>query len=196
MAPTQDALVVRQDADSHKRQLDVMKWGLVPAFTKDLKTARKPINARAETVASSGMFKAAFARRRCLVPAAAYYEWRDDPEGKVPFAVARLDGDPVAFGGIWEAWTSPDGETLRTFATMTTDANRQLSTIQLRMPVIIERADWPVWLGEADGDIEALPRPTAEKVLRVWPVDKKVGNVRNDGPELLEPHPAESPALL
>jgi putative SOS response-associated peptidase YedK len=148
MAPTQDALVVRWDPESKERHLEVLKWGLVPSFTKNLKKARKPINARSETVATSGMFKAAFAQRRCLVPAAAYYEWRDDPAGKMPFAVARLDGDPVAFGGIWEAWSSPDGETLRTFSTITTNANRQLSAIQPRMPVIIEEADWPIWLGE------------------------------------------------
>ena len=83
-----------------ERHLDALKWGLVPYFTKDLKKARKPINARSETIAKSGMFKAAFAERRCLVPAPAYYEWRDDPDGKTPFAVARIDGEPVVFGGI------------------------------------------------------------------------------------------------
>ena len=97
MAPTMDAPVVRLvDGERH---LDALKWGLVPYFTKDLKKARKPINARSETIAKSGMFKAAFAERRCLVPAPAYYEWRDDPDGKTPFAVARIDGDPVVFGG-------------------------------------------------------------------------------------------------
>ena len=124
----------------------------MPYFTKDLKKARKPINARSETIAKSGMFKAAFAERRCLVPAPAYYEWRDDPDGKTPFAVARIDGEPVVFGGIWERWKSPEGEILQTFATITTDANRQLAGIQDRMPVIIEREDWPLWLGEAEGD--------------------------------------------
>jgi putative SOS response-associated peptidase YedK len=125
MAPTQDALVVRWDLESKERHLDVLRWGLVPYFTKDLKTARKPINARSESVATSGMFKAAFGHRRCLVPAAAYYEWRDDPEGKAPLAVGRLDSDPVAFGGIWEAWIAPDGETLQTFSTITKAATRQ-----------------------------------------------------------------------
>ena len=110
MAPTRDAPVVRLSRDG-ERHLDALKWGLVPYFTKDLKKARKPINARSETIAKSGMFKEAFAKRRCLVPAPVYYEWRDDPEGKTPFAVARVDGDPVAFGGIWEAWKSPEGET-------------------------------------------------------------------------------------
>jgi putative SOS response-associated peptidase YedK len=197
MAPTQDALVVRRHPETEQRHLDILQWGLLPHFTKDPKKARKPINARGETVATSGMFKAAFAKRRCLVPATVYYEWRDDPEGKMPFAVARLDGDPVAFGGIWEAWHSPDGEVLRTFSTITTDANRQLFDIQPRMPVIIEKPDWPLWLGEVEGEVSALLRPAPENVLRVWPIDKKVGNVRNDGPELLEPHePQETQALL
>lgn len=184
-------------ASNGQRHLDVLKWGLVPYFTKDLKKARKPINARSETVATSGMFKTAFAKRRCLVPAPAYYEWRDDPEGKTPFAVARVDGDPVVFAGIWEDWCSPQGEVLPTFSTVTADANRQLAAIQDRMPVIIEKADWSVWLGEVAGDVPALLRPLPEDVLRTWPVDKRVGNVRNDGPELLMHQvPEETPARL
>jgi putative SOS response-associated peptidase YedK len=177
------------------RHIDVLKWGLVPAFTKVLKTARKPINARCETVATSGMFKAAFGARRCLVPADAYYEWRDDPGGKTPFAVARIDGEPVAFAGIWDEWTSPDGERLQTFSTITTDANRQLSVVQDRMPVIVERPDWAVWLGESERDIRALMKPAAEDVLYFWPVDHKVGNVRNEGPALLLPQPELEPEL-
>jgi putative SOS response-associated peptidase YedK len=195
MAPTLDAPVVRLSKDG-ERHLDTLKWGLIPYFTKDLKKARKPINARSETIAKSGMFREAFAKRRCLVPAPVYYEWRDDPEGKTPFAVARVDGEPVAFGGIWEVWNSPEGEYLRTFATITTDANRLVGQIQDRMPVIIERADWPLWLGEIEGDPTSLLRPAAEDVLRFWPVDRKVGQVRNDGPELIEPVAEMEPTLI
>jgi putative SOS response-associated peptidase YedK len=184
MAPTRDAPVVRLSRGG-ERHLDTLRWGLVPYFTKDLKKAHKPINGRSETIAKSGMFREAFAHRRCLVPAPVYYEWRDDPDGKVPFAVARVDGEPVAFAGIWDTWRTTDGQRLQTFATITTDANNLLAQIQDRMPVIIERVDWPLWLGEADGDVTALLRPAAEDVLRFWPVDKKVGNVRNDGPELI-----------
>src|SRR6476660_481577 len=144
MAPTMDAPVVRLCRESGERHLDVLKWGLIPYFTKDLRKARKPINARSETIAKSGMFKEAFAKRRCLVPAPVYYEWRDDPEGKTPFAVARVDGDPVAFAGIWEAWKSSEGERVQTFATITTEANNLLAGIQDRMPVIIEPEDWPL----------------------------------------------------
>ena len=158
MAPTMDAPVVRLSRDG-ERHLDALKWGLVPYFTKDLKKARKPINARSETIAKSGMFREAFAKRRCLVPAPAYYEWRDDPDGKTPFAVARVDGDPVAFGGIWETWNSPDGEMLQTFATITTDANKQLAGIQDRMPVIIERAGLAALARRGRGRSAALLRP-------------------------------------
>jgi putative SOS response-associated peptidase YedK len=180
MAPSREAPVVRLVAG--QRHLHALKWGLVPYFTKDLKKARKPINARSETIATSGMFKAAFASRRCLVPAPVYYEWRDDPEAKVPFAVARVDGDPVAFAGIWEEWQSPEGETLQTFSTITTDANQLLSSIQDRMPVVVEPENWPLWLGEVDGDPATLLRPAAEDVLRFWPVDKKVEMSGMTGP--------------
>jgi putative SOS response-associated peptidase YedK len=105
-----------------------------------------------------------------------------------------VDGDSVAFGEIWEEWRSPDGETLRTFATITTDANQTLSAIHDRIPVIIEPNDWPLWLGERR--CRTLLRPAAEDVLRIWPVGKKVGNVRNDGPELLEPRAAVEMPLL
>jgi putative SOS response-associated peptidase YedK len=187
MAPTMNAPVVRRHLETGERHLDLLTWGLVPSFTKDSKAARKPINARAETVASSGMFKAALAKRRCLVPAAAFYEWKATPEGKVPHAIASADGEMLAFAGIWEGWRSPDGDVLRTFAIITTDANAQMSTLHSRMPVILEQADWPLWLGDVDSGAEMLLRPAAEGVLRIWPVDKRVGNVRNDGPELLEP---------
>lgn len=187
MAPTMDAPVVRRNPDTGERHLDLLTWGFVPAFTKDIKAARRPVNARAETVASSGMFRAAFAKRRCLIPAAAFYEWRADPGGKTPFAIAREDGDPMGFAGIWEGWRSPDGDILRSFAILTTHANQQMAALHQRMPVILEPADWPLWLGETEGDPISLLKPSADGVLRFWPIDKRIGNVRNDGPDLLEP---------
>jgi putative SOS response-associated peptidase YedK len=102
----------------------------------------------------------------------------------------------VVFGGIWEKWKSPDGELLQTFATITTDANQQLSRIQDRMPVIIERKDWPLWLGEAEGDPASLLYAAPEDVLRLWVVGKTVGNVKNDGPQLIEPTTVSEPTLL
>ena len=152
-----------------------------------LKEARRPVNARSETVATSGMFRNAFAKRRCIVPAAAFYEWQANPYGKIPHAIARVDGDPMAFAGIWEGWRSPEGDILRSFAILTTTANTEMSALHERMPVILEQADWPAWLDEEPGDPTLLLRPAPEGILRIWPIDKRVGNVRNDGPELLEP---------
>ncbi len=187
MAPTMDAPVVRLHPETGERHLDALTWGFVPAFTKSLKEARRPVNARSETVASSGMFRGAFAKRRCIVPAAAFYEWQANPAGKIPHAIARADGEPLAFAAIWEGWRSPDGDVLRSFAILTTIANAEMSVLHERMPVILEPSDWPLWLAEQPGDPVPLLRPAPEGVLRLWPVDKRVGNVRNDGPELLEP---------
>ena len=102
MAPSMDAPVIRLNPETGEQQLDMLKWGLVPSFTKDQKAARQPINARSGTVLSSGMFKAAFARRRCIVPADVFDEWQVAPTGKQPFAIARVDGTALAFAGLWE----------------------------------------------------------------------------------------------
>ena len=157
VVPTQAAMVVRRHPETGERHLNLLKWGLVPSFVKDIKQARRPINARAETVATSGMFRTAFAKRRCLVPAGAFYEWRPEPTGKQPYAIARTDGDPLAFAGLWEAWRYPDGEILRTFTIVTTTANQTMAELHERMPVILEPSDWPVWLGEAEGDENYRP---------------------------------------
>ena len=187
MAPTMVAPVVRRHPDSGERHLDALTWGFVPAFTKVLKEARKPVNARSETVATSGMFRNAFAKRRCIVPASAFYEWQPGPAGKTPYAIARADGDPLAFAGIWEGWRSPEGDVMRSFAILTTTANAQMAVLHERMPVILQQEDWPAWLGETPADPVALLRPLPEGLLKLWPVDKRVGNVRNDGPDLLQP---------
>ena len=111
--------------------------------------------------------------------------------------MARVDGEPVAFAGIWREWRSPEERNSSTFATITTDANTLLASIQDRMPVIIERADWSVWLvAKPQGDPSALLRPAPEDVLRFWPVDKKVGNVRTEGPELIRPVQEKESSLL
>ncbi len=101
VAPTQDATVIRRDPETGERRLQLLKWGLVPSWTKDLKAARKPINARSETAAGSGMFKGALVSRRCLVPMDAFYEWKALPDGNQPYAIARQDGTPLALDGIW-----------------------------------------------------------------------------------------------
>ena len=186
VAPTQPAMVVRRHPETGERHLDLLRWGLVPHFTKDLKAARKPINARSETAGTSGMFRGALAARRCLVPADAFYEWKAEADGKQPYAIARTDGTPMAFAGLWEAWRYPDGEILRTFAVLTTNANATMAELHERMPVILEPADWPIWLGEVAGDPAALLRPAAEDVLQLWPVSRRVNTPRNNDAHLLD----------
>jgi putative SOS response-associated peptidase YedK len=120
------------------------------------------------------------------VPADAFYEWQKRPnETKQPYAIARQDGEVMAFAGLWEGWKAPDGEVVRTFAIITTDANMEMAKVHDRMPVILEPEDWPVWLGEAEGDPATLLYPAADHAVRTWPVSRAVNTPRNNGPELL-----------
>jgi putative SOS response-associated peptidase YedK len=175
IAPSQDAMVVRRHPETGERHLDLLKWGLLPSFTKDPIHADRPINARAETVSTSGMFRSAFARRRCLVPADAFYEWKIVDGGKQPYAIARTDDQPMAFAGLWEGFRWPDGTIARTFTIITTNANATMAELHDRMPVIVEDRDWPLWLGEVGDDPATVLRPAADDVLRVWPVSRAAG---------------------
>ncbi len=193
VAPSQSALVVRRHPETGERRLDVLRWGLVPSFIKDLKAARKPINARSETAATTDLFRSAMTSRRCLVPVNAFYEWRHQADGKQPFAFARRDGEQLALAGIWEGWRGPENEILRTFAILTTAANATMAPVHNRMPVILEPADWRRWLGEVAGDAGSLLRPAADDLLRSWPVSRRVNGPRHDGADLLEPSTATGP---
>lgn len=186
VAPTHEMMVVRRHPGTGERRLDLLRWGLVPAWTTDLKAARKPMNARSETAGGSGMFKAALAARRCIVPVDAFYEWRTDPDGKQPFAVARKDGAPMALAGLWEGWRSPEGEVVRTFCILTCPSNATVRHLHERMSVILESSAWATWLGEDAAAAHALLRPAGTDVLTFWPVNRAVNSVRNNGPALLE----------
>jgi len=186
MAPTRNAPVVRLHPETRARHLDLLRWGLVPHWAKDPKAVRQPINARAETVATAPMFRDALVRRRCLVPADVFYEWQAAEGGKQPFAIARADGRPMVFAGLWEGWRGADGTVMRSFTIVTTNANPTLRPLHERMPVILEPADWPAWLGEVDADPLALLRPS-EAGMRFCRVGTAVNNVRNDSAALLEP---------
>jgi putative SOS response-associated peptidase YedK len=185
MAPTRDAPVVRLHPETRARHLDLLRWGLVPHWAKDPKSVRQPINARAETVAAAPMFRDALSRRRCLVPADVFYEWQATDGSKQPYAIARADGQPMVFAGLWEGWRGADGTVLRSFTIVTTNANPVLRPIHERMPVILEQPDWPMWLGEIEGDAPALLHPSAAD-LRIWRIGTAVNNVRNDSEALLQ----------
>ena len=188
IAPSQPAMVVRRHPETGERHLDLLTWGLVPHWTKELAKARKPINARAETVATSPMFREAFHRGRCIVPADAFYEWQAQEAGpKQPYAIARRDGELLAFAGLWEGWRGPAGEILRTFTIIVTAANEDLAPIHDRMPVILEQRDWPAWLGEQEADPTELLRPAEAGTVRIWPVSTRVNKPANNDAALLEP---------
>jgi len=169
--------------------------GLVPLWAKDPSFGPKCINARSETVATNKIFREAFERRRCLVPADAFYEWRKIGGGKpVPYAVAPRQG-MFAFAGLWERWRNPaDGSILRSFTIVTGPANSLCRPIHERMPVILPPQAWPLWLGETEtmpDQLLALLQGCPEEWLRVYPVGPAVGNVRHDEPGLLDPAGAD-----
>ncbi len=188
IAPTQEAPVVGQRPDG-KRGLAMLRWGLVPGWAKDLSIGARMINARAETVAEKPAFRAAFRRRRCLVAADGFYEWKkaaDSP--KRPYRAALADGGPFGFAGLWETWRGPEGP-VKSFTIITTDANPLLAEIHDRMPVILDPADHARWLDPAAAarDLLALLKPYPAEKMTAYPVDRRVGKVQNDDPGLIEP---------
>jgi putative SOS response-associated peptidase YedK len=186
-APTTNLPVVTSARG--ERTLELMRWGLIPSWAKDARIARSTFNARAETIDTTPAFRGAWrAGRRCLVVADAYYEWRK--ADKQPFAVALGNRGPMTFAGLWDTWRAADGTTVKSFAIITTDANELLATLHDRMPVVLAPDCWDAWLGEtaASGDeLKAMLRPQPSERMTIWPVSRRVGNVRNDGPDLLEP---------
>lgn len=187
IAPSQPVEVVRRNPETGALQTDLLAWGFVPRWTKDIATARRPINARAETIRSSSMFRDSFARRRCLVPMDAFYEWQGEKPPRRPWAVARRDGRPMLAGGVWDGWRAPDGAILRSVVVITTPANALLRPIHGRMPCVLAEADVGTWFGPDEEAAAALLRPAPEDALRAWPVGTGVNNIRNDGPALLQP---------
>lgn len=193
VAPTNDIYAVL--ADGSTRHLDAFHWGLVPLWAKDPKIGSKMINARAETLATKNAYKAAFKRRRCLIPADGFYEWRKDPDAppkakKQPFFIHRPDGAPYAFAGLWEVWRGPDKdqEPLRSCTIITTSPNEVMASIHDRMPVILPESTWDTWLDRENDDLDLLGKllvPIAPQLTVMHPVSTQVNNVRNKGPELV-----------
>lgn len=185
IAPSALVEVIRKHPETGALHRDLLQWGLVPRWTTSLAAARKPVNARAETVRTSGMFKDCFDRRRALVPMTAFYEWAGAKPPKQPWAVARRDGEDMLVAAVWDGWRAPDGSILRTVATLTTTANATLLPIHPRMPVMIAEADIATWLGDDIDAAAALMVPAPDDFLRAWPVSRAVNSVANDTPDLL-----------
>jgi putative SOS response-associated peptidase YedK len=153
------------------------------------------INARSEGIATRPAFRVALARRRCLIPADAFYEWQRRPEGRLPYAIRRRDGQPMAFAGLWEVWRDPQqpgAEALRTCTIVTAAADEAMAAIHPRFPVVLAPDAWDAWLDPAvgAGGARRLLAPPPSGWFEAFPVGSMVNNVRNDGPELLTPLPA------
>ena len=195
VAPTLDVYVVYEDG--RERRVDPFHWGLVPGFAKDLTIGNRMINARSETAATNGAFKHSLARRRCIVPADGFYEWRKVPgeRTKQPYFVHRRDDEPLAFAGLWAEWrgnVAGEQVVVRSTTILTTAANETMSTIHDRMPVILPAPTWDEWLDPQVQEVErvqGLLVPAPEGILAMHPVSTEVNNARHAGPQLIEEIP-------
>ena len=189
VAPTQYAPVVRPSGGGAGRELALLRWGLVPSWSQGLTSSYRMINARAETVAQKPAFRAAFRARRCLVPASGFFEWLGGKGRKQPYHIGLADGGAFAMAGLWERWARAGAKAIDSFAIIVTDANALIRPIHDRMPVIIEPADYALWLeggAEAAARARELLRPYPWDAMAAHPVSPRVNNPRNDDPECLE----------
>jgi putative SOS response-associated peptidase YedK len=187
IAPTQDVPIVRRTRDGAGRELIMVRWGLVPYWASDPKIGNRLINARGESVARTAAFREAYQRRRCLVPADGFFEWRKDGGTRVPLLVRRRDQAPFAFAGLWERCPQPGGGVLRSCTIITCPANELVARIHDRMPVILSPDDYERWLdpSQADGRTLLVPYPAAE--LEALAVSPRVNSPQNDDPECIAP---------
>ena len=202
MAPTQDGVVLRRNPETGERRLDLLRWGLVPRWAKDARDGARLINARADGVAEKPSFRDAFRRRRCIVPADGFYEWLSPKEAeaktrskdpKQPFAVALAGGEPMSFAGLCEGWKDPEGNWLRTYSIITTEANPKQAPLHHRMPVLLPHEDWGAWLGEEPAEPGALLdllRPCPPEWLACWPVSKRANKVAENDAALIGRDPS------
>lgn len=197
VAPTQDIAVIRQHRDEPKRIASVMRWGLIPFWSKDPNAGFKMINARAEDVAEKPAFREALRKRRCLIPADGFYEWQKSGGKKRPFCFTMADDSLFAFAGIWERWKNPEGQWIETCSIITTTPNQLTEDVHDRMPVILHPEDYDLWLDPGFHNVKELQsmlRPYEADQMKRYEVSNRVNAVQNDDPEVIAP--AEAQPLL
>lgn len=184
IAPTQDIAAVRVGGDE-SREVALLRWGLIPFWAKDPSIGNRMINARAETVAEKPSFRAAYRKRRCLILADGFYEWRRIADGKAPYFISLASGKPFAFAGLWEGWHAKDSDdSVQSTTIITTSANDFMSQLHDRMPVVLSQETVDRWL---DGDDKVLSGAAEHcPTLRAWPVGRRVNNARNEGEDLIK----------
>ena len=196
VAPGQELTAAVQETPQGPRETRLLRWGLVPAWSKAPLSGSRMINARSETVHAKPAFRRAFQARRCLVPADGFYEWKREGSRKQPWLFRLRDEPGFAMAGLWERWCGPAGEVLDTCTLLTTVANALMAPIHDRMPVILRPDDFTAWLTAppADADaLHALLRPYPAEAMTAWPVSARVNAPRNEGPELVVPVDPDPP---
>jgi putative SOS response-associated peptidase YedK len=192
VAPTSDVYAVLEDGSA--RKVEALHWGLVPRWAKDPSVGSRMINARAETLASKNAFKHAFAKRRCIIPADGFYEWKKLPgqKAKQPYFIHREDGEPLAFAGLWEVWRNPDSpehEEVHSCCIITGEPNEKVREIHDRMPVMLPPTAWEQWLDTDNHDVDLLGKllvPAPASLIALHPVSTEVNSVRNRGSHLVD----------
>lgn len=187
IAPSQEVPTVRRNPENGKIEFALLKWGLVPFWADDQSIGAKMINARSETVTEKPSFRDPFKKRRLIVPASGFYEWKKEGSGKQPYYIYRRDGSPMLIAGLWDRW-GKQGMVLETFTILTTESNEYLRPIHNRMPLILKRSDYPDWLdGQAQKeDLVRMLKPYPPEELKAYPVSKQINTPGNDFPALIK----------
>jgi len=192
IAPTQELLVVVKAPEYPDRQVRRHRWGLIPSWAKDRGIGNQLINAQAETVPTKPAFRAAFRKRRCLVPADGFYEWAQQGGQKQPYYIRLRDGGPFAIAGLWEHWEGPEGRAVDSCTLLTIGANDLIGEFHHRMPVILDSRDYDLWLDPNVQDAERLQPllcPYPADAMAAYPVSTRVNNPANDTPDCIAPVP-------
>ena len=189
IAPSQSVAVVRHMPGNNSPQLNMLHWGLIPYWAKDLKTAYKLVNARGETLNQKPSFRSAFKMRRCLVVADGFYEWKRSGKIRQPFYVHLKNDSVIGFAGLWESWNGQDGNIIESTTIITTSPNELIREIHVRMPVILHPEQYDTWL------LDSTPQHTLQELLASYPADKmvayrvssEVNSPQNDSPDCIKP---------
>jgi putative SOS response-associated peptidase YedK len=192
LAPTQEAAVVRVTSPGGPRHLDLLRWGLVPYWAEDPSIGNRMINARSESVADKPAYRWSFRKQRCLIATDGFYEWKKEGKLKQPYHIRRKDRQPFAFAGLWARWKPKDGsgDPLDTFTILTTDSNELIRPLHDRMPVILDRENFDLWLDPQVEDrnrLQELLVPYDGSVMETVPVSRTVNSPANDQPDCLAP---------
>lgn len=189
-------VLVARNGKLHAGQL---RWGLIPSWAKDEKIGYQTINAKAETLSDKPSFASAFERRRCIIPADGFFEWKKNGASKQPYRITLKSGEPLAMAGLYDTWTTPDGNQISSCTIITTEPNSLIADLHNRMPAILRHEDIPQWLDRTQFNrqqLQALLTPYPAEKMQAYAVSPKVGSVKNDTPDLIEPYVEQGSFLL